>query len=211
VRAWIAVVAVAAVIVVGVVVLDHATNRDGDSVAVVGDSITQFGTGQLQSTLGPDFHLTIVGKGGKRSDELYADAVELAKTKPKQAIIELGTNDILQHVPISQVADDLGKIVDLFSASECVHVVNVNTRISKGGDKPAADATALDQRIDQLASDHHNVDVVDWNGMVQDSIDDDPPLGFIFDGVHPTADGQRQLADEYESALQDCGRPWKFW
>ena len=46
---------------------------------------------------------------------------------------------------------------------------------------------------------------------VSDGIDDDPPNGFIFDGVHPTEQGQSDLADAYDDALQGCSRPWKFW
>ena len=210
-RVWIGVAVVSAVLIAGVAIVDHATNRDGDTVTIVGDSITQFGTGQLRKTLGSDFQLTIDGQGGKRSDEMYSAAVALAQTKPKQAIVNLGTNDILQRVPISQSADEIQKIVELFAGAECVHVVNINTHISQDGYHPSTEADALNQRLTQLSDTHPNVDIVDWNGMVSDGIDDDPPNGFIFDGVHPTEQGQSDLADAYDDALQGCSRPWKFW
>lgn len=206
----IGVVLVAAVLTV--IIVDHATSPDGDSVAVLGDSITSLGQKQLTSSLGPDFKLAVNGQFGATVSQRQAEATTLAAGKPTQVIINLGTNDVLQHVPAAQSAIELQQMVQDFGSARCIHLVTINTHmVQANGNQTHDGAVALDQAIQKLASDDINVDVIDWDAINADAIDSSNPKGLTDDGVHPTPDGQRQLASAYDDALERCGRPWRFW
>ena len=126
-------------------------------------------------------------------------------------LINLGTNDVLQHVPTAQSTAGLQQMVSDFSSASCVHLVTINTHLKLPDTQYHAGAVALNDAIAKLAADNGNVDVIDWDAINADAITKSNPNGLTFDGVHPTADGQSQLESAYSDALEKCGRPWHFW
>ncbi len=209
-RALVLVVAVAAIVLAGFVI-DRAASPDGEQVVVLGDSITALGTAQMNASLGGDFKLTINGKFGATAAERESAAKLLGDTNPKQVIINLGTNDVLQHVPTQQSVAALEQIIGDFGSASCIHLVTINTHLNQDGNQPRALAEALNRSLQQFADHDHDIDVVDWNAIDAATVDQAHPLGLTFDGVHPTPTGQAKLVAAYGHALQRCGRPWHFW
>lgn len=193
------------------ITLDRATTRDGDTVAAIGDSIMLWGEPEMRTTVGAYTKLTVRAQGGRRIDEMLPAARELAASSPIQVLINLGTNDILQRIPLEESVRNLTAMVDLFDSAECIHLVTVNEDIDKEGFRPRDAAVALNAAMEKLAGDNPTVSLIRWDDMVRDSIKREPPKGFIFDGVHPGPEGQRKLAGAYDRAVDRCGRPWKFW
>jgi lysophospholipase L1-like esterase len=207
-----AIVAVVIAIVVIIVIVDQATSPDGDPVAVIGDSITALGQDQLNATIGKDFKLTVNGQSGAKVSERQGEASALAVGKPTQVIINLGTNDVLQHVATADSAAGLQQMVQDFKAASCIHLVTINTRMHPANGNQTHDgAVAINNAIHNLAKANDNVDVIDWDAINADAVDSSHPNGLTFDGVHPTSAGQSDLDSAYDDALEDCGRPWRFW
>jgi lysophospholipase L1-like esterase len=204
-------VGVVVLLLILVLIVDAATSRSGDTVVVLGDSITALGTNQLNSSLGSDYHLTINGHFGARVSDQENDAAFLAALHAKQVIINLGTNDVLNGVPTGQTTLELQQMVQKFQGADCIHLVTVNVNIRKGAQTMKPQAEALNTEINKLASANSNVNVIDWNSIDAPTVDATHPNGLTIDGVHPTADGQKQLVDAYSTALDRCGRPWKIW
>jgi lysophospholipase L1-like esterase len=210
VRRLLVLLGVLALLLAGIL-LDRATTRDGDTVAAIGDSIMLWGEPEMRTTVGAHTRLTVRAQGGKRIDEMMPAARELAATSPVQVIINLGTNDVLQRIPLEESVRHLNDMVGLYPQAECIHLVTINENIDKDGFQPHDAAVALNGAMQQLAKDNPRVSLIRWDEMVRKSIQREPPTGFIFDGVHPGPEGQRALAEAYDRAVDRCGRPWKFW
>jgi lysophospholipase L1-like esterase len=205
------IVLVALVTVVGVIA-DQVTSPDGQAVAVLGDSITVLGQTQLNSSLGHDFKLSANGLTGAEISQRLPEATTLAAGKPTQVIINLGTNDALQHVPIAQSTAALQQMLALFHPAKCIHLVTINTHMDPpNGDVTRPWALALNKLIRKEATTNSNVDVIDWDGINAGAVTKSHPAGLTFDGVHPTPAAERQLVSAYSDALEHCGRPWRIW
>ena len=200
-------------LIVLLVVIDHSTSRDGDSVAVIGDSITVLDTGDLQHQLSSDFKLTVSARGGLTIGKSMAAAQLLAASKPSQVIIDLGSNDALSAVSLAQAQTDLHTMVGLFKEADCIHLVNVNTHMAALGRGPVAtEANQLNDEMRKIAAANSAVDIIDWDKIISDDIADHPPKGTLTgDTIHPGSRGQQLLADEADAVLHRCGRPWQFW
>lgn len=198
-------------LLLAMITLDRATTRDGDTVAAIGDSIMLWGEPEMRTTVGAYTRLTVRAQGGKRIDEMMPAARELAAGSPIQVIINLGTNNVLQRIPLEQSTAELTEMVGLFPTAECIHLVTINENIDKDGFQPRDAAVALNTAMEKIAKDNPRVSLIRWDEMVRKSIQREPPTGFIFDGVHPGPEGQRALAGAYDRAVDRCGRPWKFW
>jgi lysophospholipase L1-like esterase len=204
-------IGVVILLVILVVIVDAATSRSGDTVVVLGDSITALGTNQLNSSLGSDYHLTINGHFGARVSDQENDAAFLGAIRAKQVIINLGTNDVINGVPTGQTALELQQMVQKFHGADCIHLVSINVNLHTPTKTFKPQAEALNTAIRKLASANSNVNVIDWNAIDAPTVDTAHPNGLTIDGVHPTTDGQSQLIDAYSTALDRCGRPWHIW
>jgi lysophospholipase L1-like esterase len=211
VQKGVAIAAGCAVLIVGLVVADRATSRTGDSVAIVGDSITALNRGAIEQDLDPAYKVQIAATSGMRTDQMMQAAQQLAATHPKQALINLGTNDVEQATSIDDAASNLAKMAAMFSSADCVHVVTVNTHMLSSKGDASARAQALDQKILELPKQLKNVDIVRWDQTIDDNVADHPPAGNLTkDTVHPNDDGVRELVNEYQGAFDGCHRPWPF-
>src|SRR4051794_5044106 len=70
----------------------------GPKVGIIGDSITDLSQSALHGALDPRYDVELVGKFGARADEVVPEAKVIAASHPREAIINLGTNDALQRV-----------------------------------------------------------------------------------------------------------------
>jgi lysophospholipase L1-like esterase len=162
--------------------------------------------------LGKTFKLDANGITGEELAARVGEATTMAAGKPNQAIVNLGTNDALQHIPIDQSTAALEQILGLFHTAKCVHLVTINTHMRPpNGDVTRPWALALNKLIRKEAADKGNVDVIDWDSINAAAVTKAHPDGLTFDGIHPTPSGQRQLIAAYHDAIEHCGRPWRFW
>ena len=185
------------------------SDNSGDSVAVLGDSITSLDQADLNSTLGGDYELTISGNFGKTVSDVMPEAELMATRTYDQVIINLGTNDVLQERPIDKAIETLGAEVALFDSARCIHLVNINEHMlnQSDGASRAEAAKAFNAELEKYAERTEGVSVIDWNGVASSKLNgDDPPTSELtYDTIHPTAEGFAELNDLYSSALGSCG------
>lgn len=208
-RPWPAVVVAAAL--VGVLcsgaVLSGCALFGGERVTVFGDSITSLGANVMEEQLGGEYSLDIDGVFGATIADRLAAASEAAATGPDQVVINLGTNDVVHGAAIDAAARDLDAMVGLFGDADCVHVVTLNTNVTVDGERFTEPAEELNRAIEALSEAHPNVDVVRWDLIQQAAVDDGGgSTALTSDGVHPTDEGQRLLAEAYDDALGSCPR-----
>jgi lysophospholipase L1-like esterase len=180
--------------------------NDGDPVFVLGDSITALGDPVLHETLAT-YDLNIAGKFGDTIEGRMAAAQLGAASKPRQAIINLGTNDVLDGVAPATSAAAIDQMVAMFADARCVHVATINRNLDQHGNRPVAAIDALNAAIEALPDQHDNVDVIRWDEIQADAAADGNPAALTIDGVHPDDAGQQALVDAYADALDGCGTP----
>lgn len=197
-----ALVALAAVLVAVALVVRARAER-GEPVAVIGDSITEVSAPAIRGELRPEWNPELAALSGRRVAELQGDAERLAADAPEQAIVNLGTNDVLQSYPLDQSMLDYAALLDTLRGVRCVHVVTLNEQMVPA-DGVGERARAFNVRLRQLAAERR-LDVVDWSAVVADELAAGEPNGAVLtDTVHPTAIGQRLLAEQYADALERC-------
>lgn len=194
-------------------VVNRVTSRSGDSVAIIGDSITVLDSGEMQKQLAGEFRVTLRATLGIRTSEAMPTAQQLAAAHPRQVIIDLGSNDALKGTPVTQAVADLQAMVAMFAGADCIHMVDLNTHMVAMGRGPVAiEATQLNQAIADMAAKNSKIDVISWDAIVTRDIDAHPPKGTLTDDtVHPGPRGQKLLAEEADTVLNRCGRPWQIW
>ena len=179
-----------------------------ESVAIVGDSITAFDQTALNEQLGGDFELVITGNYGKTVDQVMPEAEVVAQRDYDQVIINLGTNDVLQDLPVDQSMAALRQMIELFGDARCIHLVNINEHMLEPLSKESTTAAA--QRFNaaqqQVVDADDQLSVLDWNAVAAGSLnDEDPPWSTLTeDSVHPTPEGNTRLNDLYRDALDRC-------
>jgi lysophospholipase L1-like esterase len=200
----------AVLVLVAVVAVAAACGNRGDVVAVVGDSITALDQGSLEEQLGGDYQLQITGNFGKTVAEVLPEATAMVAKDPAQVIVNLGTNDVLQDLPVDSSMSSMQQMVDLFPDARCIHLVNINEHmVVQDTDTSRADqASAFNAALDQLAERNDRVDIIDWNEVAAGALNDaQPPTSTLtVDSIHPTEDGNTELNQLYRSALADCPR-----
>jgi hypothetical protein len=176
-------------------------------VVFVGDSITD----QARPVIESRFGLTddsVKAVGGKKIDDMMDAATGLAATHPAQAVIDLGTNDVLANEPAAPNGAELARMIGLFSSADCVHVVTINEHmLSPTFGNVGAAAASLNQQIETIAAQNPKVHVIDWDKTVLDyDAAHDPNGPITIDTVHPTAMGQQMLVDAMQRSVDACRR-----
>jgi len=176
-------------------------------VGVFGDSITYDSASAIESTLGPRYAYVLNGTPGATITE-ETPAVKTAMTNGREqirdVILNLGTNDAIQegvgnNTNWQQSLSDLLGDVD---SAQCVILVTVNTNADHywGPTENSNVAAQINQDIYAVrALDPGRYKVIDWNSLVHQNLDWLQP-----DGIHPSAIGQKGLADWYALALSVC-------
>jgi lysophospholipase L1-like esterase len=207
-------------VLVSVWIIASAGGRDGDAVVLLGDSITDWNRGPLTDALGETYQLTIEAQAGAPTDELMPAATTLAATRPDQVVINLGTNDIASGRSAAATAEDLDLMVRRFppptgdgEGTQCVHLVTVNTHMRTLRDEAdVRRAEDLNRRIRRIAETRPNVDVIEWDRIIDEDWDEHPPAGTLTeDTIHPTTpEGRAKLVSLYADALDGCGGWWQL-
>jgi len=177
----------------------------GPDVAIVGDSITFVSTDQIRHELGRDFDPDIAAVMGITAGQAIPAAQATAGGDPAQAVINLGSNDVLHNVALTQTAKDLGTLVATFPRARCIHIVNINEAMTDSGRPVRARAALLNAAIAKLAASDPRISVIDWNRTVAVDIAAHPPAGTLVDDtVHPALAGRTVLARQIRAALDSC-------
>lgn len=196
-----------AVVVVGF--LAGCASNKGDSVAVLGDSITTLDQADLQSQLGGDYRLTISGNFGRTVEQVVPEAKVVSSRNHDQVIINLGTNDVIGDLPIDTSMATLAEEIAMFDSAKCIHLVNINEHMVdlRDGASLTKQAEAFNAALQDLAHRENRVSIIDWNSVAKDTLNDkSPPTSTLTkDSIHPTAEGNKKLNELYAEALGGCG------
>lgn len=196
------------VLIVLVLATTAGCSNKGDSVAVMGDSITALDQSTMEEQLGGDYELFITGNFGKTVAEVMPEAEVLAQREYDQVIINLGTNDVLQDLPLDSSMAAMRKMIDLFPSARCVHLVDINEHliVQDTTTSRTEQATAFNAALEEMASKDDRLSIIDWNEVAAGALnDEDPPWSTLTkDSIHPTDAGNTELNQLYRSALQDC-------
>jgi hypothetical protein len=190
-------------VVVGSLLVTGCGSGRGPVVAVVGDSITVISAPGVEAEL-RGYSLYMRAVDGKRIDEMVPLLRAEMQRKPRAVIVNLGTNDALQAQTHPDWLTGFNAVWGLTQSRPCVVFVTVSTNADYlGKGKVAVD---INDAIRGLASEHHNVRVVDWNTAVHADksllASRNPPT----DNIHPySSQGWRWLGNHYRSALLACG------
>ena len=218
VRSWIAsnpvptalaAIGIGVCVLLAVAALLPGPDRSGDSVVVLGDSITEFGQDHLRRVLGEDYELDIDAVFGARTVDRIEAATAIAVTGPDQVVVNLGTNDVVVGTPLDKFRHHMDTLLGHLDDVECVHVVTASENLVSDGIELPIAGRALNAELADVVSGHPNAQLLHW-GRLQDAtaLRRDDPQALTFDGIHPDGDGLAVLAEAYAGVLDDCGRPW---
>lgn len=211
-RAAVRALLIVAILALAVFAVDVATTPHGQSVAIIGDSITFVSISELRSAMGENYDPSITAELGATVEDMAGAARKAAAGQPEQLIIELGSNNALHGGTIDQARSSMQTMIAGFGSARCIHLVNLNTLMTDVGRPVPNEARAINKQLELIAAADDRITIIDWNQIVADSVDDAHPAGAITDDtVHPNRAGRRALADAERHALDRCGRPWHVW
>ena len=166
-------------------------------MAIIGDSITVLSAGAIEAALGGVEKITAVGEIGYDIGQMLPYARTIALTVPNTVVINLGTNDAAKGVPPARSAVQLDSMLAQFPQATRV-LVTVNTHFDTA--ECSARAQALNEHIRSVG-----YPVADWNAAVSDELAAGLPNGPVTsDTIHPTAYGQKILANLIAGALKSA-------
>jgi lysophospholipase L1-like esterase len=175
---------------------------EGQKVFVIGDSITALEAQELSAQISGAYALDTFGKWGARIDEQIPTAKLVAEGRIQIVVINLGTNDAIQEHDTAASLASMRQMLDLFPASTCIVLVNINERMITGaGKNVTAPAKALNAGFSELAKEYPNVELLDWAKVVEKHL---PVTSVAPDTVHPMGPGMRLLVDAEVAAIRDC-------
>ncbi len=159
------------------------------SVYVVGDSITSLSQTSISSVLTEDgYQPTISATPGAKIGQAQANIATLAQDQPWAWIVELGTDDA--GARNSSWPQPFLAEWTAIAPAHCVVYVTVSPRAG-------AVAAQINASIERLAEVHRNVHVLDWGQEEYAN-----PAWVASDGIHPTSEGQVELAELEQQELQ---------
>jgi lysophospholipase L1-like esterase len=182
--------------------LDHPTYRywlwkrlqeGGYDVDFVGSS--------NQPHLPFDFDMDHEGHDGYRTrDLLVNDRLKnwLSRYSPDIALVQLGTNDAMDGVPVETTISNLGRIIDILRERNPDIVILMGTIIPRGGHNenlPALNHAMVDLADRRSTATSPVVAVDQFSGY--DGYDDNQPTRYL----HPNRQGEQKIADRYYAAL----------
>ena len=195
--------------------------KDGDTLAFLGDSITQFGQQN------PDGYVNLVIRGletegvkvkpvkagisGHKSDDMLKrlDAHVLSK-KPRWMTLSCGVNDVWHQdfgenkgVKLEDYKQNITKILDACAAANCTVIVLTATMFE--GKEPEKDKhnvklAAYNEWLRAEAK-RRNLPLADLNAAMWAAHEKDPKAKLTRDGVHMGAAGDRLMAHGVLTAM----------
>lgn len=180
----------------------YSGNLSGPRTAIVGDSITVLSTPDIEADIASNYAYQVQATNGytiaQGEGELNTVDTDPAGS-PVDVVINLGTNDAVQHNPNWQT--DWNNLIAEAQPAGCVILTTLRPILDYQQSVPiAADINA---EIANLVQSDPHFHELDWA-----TFSDDNPQDLSYDGVHPNAQGQADLASLVSDALhQDCGDP----
>jgi peptidoglycan/LPS O-acetylase OafA/YrhL len=152
----------------------------GDDVLVVGDSVMLGATPALQQRLPAVDIDAVVGRQLRDAADVVADLHQAGRLR-RVVVVHLGNNG-------SATPDQLDRLLGELDGVEHIVLVTANA--------PRPWRDAVNERLGELATDHPNVQVLDWHAVVEH---EDGLIGS--DGVHLTTLGAERLAELVSTAV----------
>ena len=202
----------AAVCALAVCAFGEIMVKDGDTLAFLGDSITQFGQQN------PDGYVNLVIRGlaaegvkvkpvkagisGNKSDQMLArlDKDVLSK-KPRWMTLSCGVNDVWHQdhgkgISLEDYKANITKILDTCAASNCTVIVLTATMFEKPGMEKELHNVKLAPYNEWLRAEakRRNLPLADLNAAMWAAHAKDPKVKLTRDGVHMAAAGDRLMA-----------------
>lgn len=175
----------------------YVGSATGPRVGIVGDSITNVIKGDLPGTVGAKYRYLVKARDGKRIDQQLGAIRSIlgADDPPARMIVNLGTNDALQHRTdaLAHFADE----AKLLENVPCVILVTITPDADYGRGKVAEQ---LNDAMHQAVASHPNFHLLDWAAMLAQ---DDHGHTWLSqkDAIHPNPQGAQVLAAAYRNAL----------
>jgi lysophospholipase L1-like esterase len=175
-------------------------------VALIGDSITTLVDDDLRDISPSRFHLEVRATNGATAGEMLASVQDLRGAAMEQAIVNVGTNDVIKAIPLEETTAAIDGLIALFQEATCIHLTTVSEHIVSLEDPSVQDrAAAINEHLRQLAEGDERIHLIDWSGYVAEYFDAGEPDGSLLtDTVHPTELGQDRLRAQYIDALRSC-------
>lgn len=180
------------------------------SVVIVGDSITYQSTDELHALADQrGISLTIEATPRATARLMLEQARFVDPGRVDQMIINVGTNDIIQAVPLDRTLADIVELIRLYPEARCVHLVTINAHmVSLTDDRLHRRTLTMNGSLRYLAEEWPEVHLIDWAEILAESSESPemPMAGLLLaqDSVHTNPFGQAVLADAYVAALDRC-------
>ena len=186
--------------------------KDGDTLAFLGDSITQFGQqnadGYVNLTIralaaeGVKVKPVKAGISGHKSDNMLARLNrDVLSKKPRWMTLSCGVNDVWHQdhgkgVSLEDYKANITKILDACAASNCTVIVLTATMFEKPGMEKEAHNVKLAPYNEWLRDEakRRNLPLADLNADMWAAHAKDPKVKLTRDGVHMAAAGDRLMA-----------------
>jgi hypothetical protein len=151
----------------------HESEIRARSVAVVGDSLSWQAKSSIESAFTEAGYLTrvSVNPGHALSSSWAQDALDADVQAGLYGVIvvETASNDAVQlargAVSITQYSQLLDQLI---AKARNMYVVIVNAKVNAPFYYKQSDALAINRAIDEVADEHANVRIVDWNSEAKD-------------------------------------------
>ncbi len=191
------VLAAAGVMIVGVVVIVQILRRpdgvdstliDGDSIVMLGDSITAEGD---WSAMFPDIAIVNHGHSGFTTAQLVPVVRQIAAARPRVLFVLTGTNDIRDGESPSWTAAHLTEMLDIMATQAHNSLVVLQTVLPREDHVP--EVRAVNVEIRELAA-ARGLDLLDLHSEFDDGHGALRP-DETYDGIHLSEAGYERWAD----------------
>lgn len=172
---------------------------EGPTVAVLGDSITHLSRDHIHRALGHDA-VKLAGMRGITIEAAQRIADGYASDAPDVVVIDLDTNDAWTGVPLDTIYAGLDTMFNKFSGS-CIVAVTLTeygtqTPTQAGNVYSVPTAASVNAWLRQRPDVH----VVEWSNAAGSDVS----RYLDNDGIHPSEEGKRLLADLISEAVDSC-------
>lgn len=209
--ALIGILLVTTLLFTGCIEEDYSGNVAATKVGVLGDSLTDNIRTHLHTRLDANYAVSVTGIRGAKINTLVPAAEELAATNPEIVVINLGTNDAWNDLPVEESIASYDSIVDMFPNSCLVLVTIIDTT---SGIPPSAPyhpevALQLNAHFRSLQTSKNAV-IADWESTLighelEYTFSQTIPKVYIYpDGIHQSDLGMEVMADLVAAGVNEC-------
>lgn len=190
---------------------DYTGNVAATKVGVLGDSLTDNIRGHLHTRLDANYAVSVTGIRGAKINTLVPAAEELAPTNPEIVVLNLGTNDAWNDLPVEESIASYDSIVDMFpnSCLVLVTIIDTTTGIPPAPPYNSTIAAQLNEHFRSLQTSRNAV-IADWESTLighelEYTFSQTIPKLYIYpDGIHQSDLGMEVMADLVAGGVNEC-------